>query len=93
MKEDYIIYKEDRIKHEQAMKEQYQKELNKLEKNYLRDQLKGVQVFKEHYEKNRDNWLSLIKTREDMIQEILNETDQESRDQWDWELYDSTIEL
>ena len=91
MKEDWEVYKENRIKHEKAMRDQYQGELKKLEQHYLSDTLRGEQVYVEYFKKNKENWLSLIKTREDMIQDILNETEEESKEQWDLENYSDPI--
>lgn len=91
MKEDWEIYKENRIKHQKSMRDQYQGELKKLEQHYLSDTLRGEQVYVEYFKKNKENWLSLIKTREDMIQEILNETEEESKEQWDLEFYSDPI--
>jgi len=91
MKEEWQIYKENRIKHETAMRDQYQGELKKLEQHYLSDTLRGEQVYVEYFKKNKENWLSLIKTREEMIQDILNETEEESKEQWDLEIYSDPI--
>ena len=91
MKEDWEVYKENRIKHEKAMRDQYQGELKKLEQHYLSDTLRGEQVYVEYFKKNKENWVSLIKTREDMIQDILNETEEESKEQWDLENYSDPI--
>ena len=91
MKEDWEIHKENRIKHQRAMRDQYQGELKKLEQHYLSDTLRGEQVYVEYFKKNKENWLSLIKTREDMIQDILNETEEESKEQWDLEIYSDPI--
>ena len=73
------------------MRDQYQGELKKLEQHYLSDTLRGEQVYVEYFKKNKENWLSLIKTREDMIQDILNETEEESKEQWDLEIYSDPI--
>ena len=91
MKEDWEVYKENRIKHEKAMRDHYQGELKKLEQHYLSDTLRGEQVYVEYFKKNKENWISLIKTREDMIQDILNETEEESKEQWDLEFYSDPI--
>ena len=48
--------------------------------------MNGVQTYPEHYKKNKQNWLELIKTRERIIEEIMNETDEDSQLEWQLEL-------
>ena len=83
---DYLIYKNNRLSHQQKIKEGYEGELQKLERNYLSDTMNGVQTYPEHYKKNKQNWLELIKTRERIIEEIMNETDEDSQLEWQLEL-------
>ena len=85
MREDWEVYKEQRIKEYQNKIDILNEEVKLIDTNYKVDKLSGVEINEELYQKNRKNWTDKIKSEQSYIDDILKETEEESKEQWELE--------
>ena len=85
MREDWEVYKEQRIKEYQNKIDILNEEVKSIDTNYKVDKLSGVEINEELYQKNRKNWTDKIKSEQSYIDDILKETEEESKEQWELE--------